>query len=148
MTDVHASIDIDRPAGEVFGYIADMANNPHWQRGQERCTWTSEPPLGLGSTYDQEASFLGKRIRSSFEVVDYEPDHTIRIRTTGGTMPIDVIRTVTPLSEGRCRVTADVRGEPPLVMRLAGPLLDRLVARSVRGDYRRLKALLEGGGMA
>ena len=140
-----ASVEIDRPADEVFDYVADMANNPQWQQGQRRCTWTSAPPLRIGSTYDQEASFLGRAIVSSFEVVELEPGRRLRIVSTAGTMPIDVTRTVEPVGPDRCRVSAEVRGEPPVVMRLLGPLLPRLVERSVRGDYRRLKELLESG---
>ncbi len=146
MTEITVDIVIDRPADDVFAYLADMANNPDWQRGQERCTWTSDPPLRLGSTYDQEARFLGRAIVSSFEVVELEPGRRIRITSTGGTMPIDVTRTVEPLDGGRCRVGAEVRGEAPMPMRLLGPLLDRLVRRSVEGDYRRLKERLERAG--
>ncbi|MEL6981488.1 MAG: SRPBCC family protein [Actinomycetota bacterium] len=145
MTDISATIEIDRPAGEVFDYLADMANNPQWQQGQQECRWTSEPPLGLGSTYDQEARFLGRSIVSSFEVVEFEPGRRIRIVSTAGTMPIDVTRTVEPIGPDRCRVSARVAGDPPLLLRLLGPLLDRLVERSVTGDYRRLKERLEQG---
>ena len=42
MTDVRATVEIDRPAAEVFDYLADMANNPEWQRGQQRCTCRPE----------------------------------------------------------------------------------------------------------
>lgn len=143
MTEVRMSTRINRSAAEVFAYLADMANNPKWQRGQERCTWTSEPPLRLGSTYDQEARFLGKKIVSSFEVVEFEPERLIRIRSTSGTMPIDVTRSVSPLGPDSCTVRAIVRGDPPGFLRLLGPLLDRMVERSVGGDYRRLKDLLE-----
>ena len=143
MTEIIVTTDIERPAAEVFDYLADMANNPQWQQGQRSCTWTSDPPLRLGSTYDQEAAFLGRRIVSSFEVVELEPGHRIRIVSTGGTMPIDVTRTVEPLSDDRCRVRAEVRGQPPAPLRWLGPLLDRLVDRSVTGDYRRLKERLE-----
>lgn len=144
MTSVSTSIEIERPADEVFDHVADMANNPGWQRGQQRCTWTSEPPIAVGSTYDQEASFLGRPIVSSFEVVEFEPGRRIRIVSTAGTMDIDVTRTVEPLSEGRCRVMAEVKGDPPGLFRLLGPLLSPLVRRSVAGDYERLKANLEG----
>ena len=143
MTDISASIEIARPAAEVFAYIANMANNPRWQRGQQSCEWTSEPPLRLGSTYDQVASFLGKTIRSSFEVTEFEPGHRIRIVSTGGTMPIDVTRTVEALDVGRCQVSARVRGEAPRAMRLLGPLLDRMVRSSVQRDYARLREILE-----
>lgn len=29
------------------------------------CRWTSDPPIGVGSTYDQVASFLGREIITS-----------------------------------------------------------------------------------
>ena len=145
MTDITTSAEIGRPAAEVFAYIADMANNPQWQNGQRRCDWTSAPPHGLGSTYDQEARFLGKTITSSFEVTEFEPGRAIRIVSTEGSMPIDVTRTVEPLDDDRCRVTARVRGTPPRAMRLLGRVLDRMVRSSVAKDYERLRALLENG---
>lgn len=143
MTEVTASIEIDRPGADVFDYIADMSNNPRWQKGQRSCTWTSEPPLRLGSTYDQEAVFLGKTIVSSFEVAEFEAGRRIRISTTAGTMPIDVTREVEPLSESRCRVSALVRGDPTGVFKVIDPLMSRMVRSSVRKDYARLKGLLE-----
>jgi uncharacterized membrane protein len=144
MLEVEASVDIDRPAGEVFDYLADMANNPKWQRGMKACTWTSEPPLRLGSTYDQEASFLGKKIVSSFEVVEFTEGSRIRIKTTGGTMPIDVTRTVETKSDGTATVGAVVRGDSSGVFKIAGPLMKMMVGSSVRKDYARLKEVLEG----
>ena len=143
MLEVSVSADIDRPADEVFAYIADMANNPKWQQGQQACTWTSDPPLRLGSTYDQTATFLGKTIVSSFEVVEFDEGSTIRIRTTESTMPIDVTRQVVAREEGGSTVTAVVRGDATGLFRLAEPALKPLVRRSVRKDYERLKELLE-----
>lgn len=142
MIEVHASVDIDRPAEEVFDYLADMANNPHWQRGMESCEWTSEPPLRLGSTYDQRARFLGREIVSSFEVTELDPGRRIRIVTTGGSMPIDVTRSVDPSGDG-ARVSAVVRGDASGIFRIAEPLMKLMVQASVRRDYRRLKEILE-----
>jgi len=143
MIQVIASIDIDRPAGLVFDYLADASNNTAWQGGQERCVWTSEPPIRVGSTYEQEARFLGKRIVSSFEVVEFEPGVRIRIKTTGGTMPIDVTREVRARPDGMASVNATVRGDPPGLLGLLGPLMRLLVQSSVRKDYARLKTILE-----
>lgn len=58
-------------------------------------------------------------------------------------MPIDVTREVVPVSDNRSTVSAIVRGEPPLIFRLAGPLMTMMVRSSVRKDYQRLKTLLE-----
>lgn len=143
MTDLRTTIEIARPADVVFEYIADMSNNPKWQKGMQTCVWTSDPPLRIGSTYDQTARFLGKSIVSSFEVVELVPGQRIRIVSTSGTMPIDVTRTVRSLDGDRCAVTATVAGDPPRLLKLLGPVLDRLVARSVRGDYERLQQIIE-----
>ncbi|MEM9651908.1 MAG: SRPBCC family protein [Actinomycetota bacterium] len=146
--EVTASVEIARPPAEVFAYLADMANNPVWQRGQQWCEWTSEPPLDVGSTYDQVASFLGRTITSSFEVVEFEPGSRIRIKTTGGTMPIDVTREVAPAGDDTSSlVSAVVRGEPAgllgVLTNIAAPLMRMMVRNSVRGDYQRLKEILE-----
>lgn len=140
--EVDVTVTIDRPATEVFDFIADMENNPRWQKGQRSCTWTSEPPLRVGSTYDQVARFGGREIRSSFEVTELDADR-IRIVSTAGTMPIDVTRTVAPEGRDACSVSAIVAGEPPKAMRLLGPVLKTMVRRSVTADYNRLKELLE-----
>jgi uncharacterized protein YndB with AHSA1/START domain len=146
MIEVTASADIARPAPEVFDYVADMANNPRWQQGQESCTWTSAGPIGVGSTYDQRARFLGREVVSSFEVVEYEPGRRIRIRTIESTMPLDITREVEPLDAGRARVTATIRGGPAGLLRLLDPLTRRMVQRTVRSDYARLAALLGPAG--
>lgn len=143
MTDIVVSQRIERPADEVFAYLCDMANNPTWQKGQVSCAWTSEPPVGVGSTYDQHARFAGRDIRSSFTVTEFEPGRAIRIVSADGPMTIDVTRTVDPVGGGACDVTARVRGEPPGLLRLIAPIADRMVKRNVEADYRRLKEQLE-----
>lgn len=143
MIEVRAETSVERDPDDVFAYLADMANNPEWQKGMRTCRWTSEPPLRLGSTYDQTARFLRREIVSSFEVTEFEDGSLIRIRSTAG-MPLDITRRVEPDGEGASLVSAIVRGDASGVFRLAEPLMRLMVGRSVRGDYRRLKARLEG----
>ena len=137
-------IIIERPADLVFEVVADMSRNPEWQRGMKSCIWTSEAPIRVGSTYDQVAEFLTRKIVTSFEVVEFEPDRKIRIKSVKSTFPLDITRSVKPTGEFRCEVTAIVTGEPSGVLKWLDPLTKRLVARSVRQDYQRLKVLLDG----
>ncbi|HSK91864.1 MAG TPA: SRPBCC family protein [Euzebyales bacterium] len=145
---LHATRVIARPADEVFAFLSDAANNPRWQRGMRSCAWTSPPPVGVGSTYRQRARFLGREVVSEFVVTAHEPGRSITIRSTGGSFPITVRRSVTPLSPGRSRVTAEIDGDPGRFFRLAGPVVRRLAQRSVDVDYDRLTRLLEGPGRA
>lgn len=105
--------------------------------------WTSPPPVGPGSTYDQVAGFLGKEVISSFRVVELMPGRSVTIESTSGSFPITVTRRVEPTDAGRTRVSAVVRGDPTGYYRLARPLLRWFVESSVRADYANLKRLLE-----
>jgi uncharacterized membrane protein len=139
------SVDIDRPAEDVFAFVADFPNNPRWQRGMRACRWTSDPPHGVGSTYDQEARFLGKDVRNTFRVTAFQPPHRVSFASTGGTFPIAVTRTVEPLGAGRCRFTEHVEGDARGFYRVAEPVLEVMVKASIRRDFPRLKRLLEEG---
>ena len=137
------SVEIDRPADDVFEFVAEFTNNPRWQRGMRACRWTSDPPHGVGATYEQEARFLGKDVRNTFRVTDLEPGRRISFESTGGTFPIAVTRTVEPLGPDRARFTEDVQGDARGFYRVAEPVLQLLVRASIKRDFPRLKALLE-----
>lgn len=143
--DLAAAQTIHRPAGEVLAFLADATNNPRWQQGMRSCAWTSPPPIGVGSTYRQEATFLGRPVVTEFEVVAHEPGLSLTIQSTSGPFPIRVTRTVIPIDASTCRVEAMISGEPGPFFRLAGPVVQRLAQRSVTADYRRLKTLLDRG---
>ena len=144
MISVTATINIDRPAPVAFALVSDFERNPEWQRGMVSCTFTTDPPLRVGSRYDQEARFLGRPIISTFEVLQLDADRMVKATTVSGTFPITFTRTVTPDGPDRCVVTALVEGDASGVFRIAAPLIRQMVQRSVRSDYRRLKTLLEG----
>lgn len=143
--EITASVTIARPASDVFEFLADMSNNTLWQKGMQECRWTSQPPVRIGSTYEQVAHFRGKEIVSSFEVAELEPGRRIRIVSTRGPIPLDITRTVEPTNDGNAAVTAMVKGDTGGMFRLAAPFMSAIVGRSIRADYRRLKALLEQG---
>jgi hypothetical protein len=144
--EVTASAEVELPADELFAFVADMSNNPRWQRGMERSAWITPPPIAVGSRHQQHARFLARDLVSTFEVIEFEPDRSIRIRTIDSPMPMDITRRVEPLSGGRARVHATIRGGPTGALALLDPLTKVIVQRSVRGDYARLSRLLAGGG--
>jgi uncharacterized membrane protein len=137
--DFEHSIEIDRPAADVFAFVADFSNNPRWQGGMKSCHWTSEEPMVVGATYVQQASFLGRRIDTHFCVTELVAGSRISIESTKSTFPIQVTRSVESLADDRCRVTAHIRGQPTGVLKLFGGMVKKTVAK----DYRQLKKLLE-----
>jgi uncharacterized membrane protein len=143
MVEASTSIEIERPADDVFAFVSDFPNNSRWQRGQRSCRWTSDPPLRVGSTYDQHARFLGRDMVNAFRVIELEPGRRIAFTSTSGTFPLTIIRTVEAIGPRRSRFTEHVRGEPGGFFRIAEPLLRPLVRATIKRDFPRLKGLLE-----
>lgn len=134
------TLEIRRPAEDVFAYLAEFENNPRWQSGMRSCRWTSEVRTEVGATYVQEAKFFGRKIETHFRVTGYEPGRSISIESTQSTFPIQVTRSVEAIDDRRCRVSAHIRGQPTGLLKL----LSGMVKRTVAKDYARLKATLEG----
>ncbi len=144
--DFEHHVEIERPATEVFPFLADCENNPRWQSGMQSCRWTSgrdaeTGAIEVGATYEQHARFMGRAIDTHFRVTEYVPGQRISIESTVSTFPIQVTRSVASLGPGRCRVTAHIRGQPTGVLKLFSPMVKSSVAK----DYRKLKALLTAG---
>jgi len=139
-----ATRSIPRPADEVFEFFADASNNPRWQKGMQSCEWTTGPPIGVGSIYEQRARFMGRDVVSTFEVTRYEPGQLIAIETIVSTFPIQVVRQVEAIDDNNCRVSADITGGPEKgFAKLLEPLVGRWAQKSVDRDYDRLVQLLE-----
>ncbi len=136
--DVHVERTIDRPAEEVWAFFSDASNNPIWQSGMKECRWTGEPPIRVGSTYEQVAEFMGRPVVSVFEVKELVPGREIFIETIESTFPIRVRRAVEPIDQASCRVRAHISGGPEGALRFLSPLTDRIARRSIERDYDRL----------
>lgn len=142
--ELRATRVIARPPEDVFAFFSDASNNPRWQTGMVSCKWTSDPPIAVGSMYEQKARFMGRDVSSTFVVTRHEPGRLIEIETVESTFPIKVVRTVEPLDDGSSRVSAVITGGPTGgLMRLAAPLMRGRAQRSVDADYDRLVQLLE-----
>ena len=140
---LHARREVRRPAAEVAEFFFDASNNPEWQRGMRRCEWETPPPIGVGSIYAQEASFMAKRILSRFRVTEHNPGRSITFETIESSFPIHVTRSVEPIDATLSIVSAEIVGSPQGPMALFAPLVRRFAQRSVDADYDRLVSLLD-----
>ena len=78
------TITIARPLDEVFAYLADGANNPHWRTGVVQMHRTSATD-GAGATYRQVLKGPGGRhIDGDYRVTGYRPPHLLEFAVTAG----------------------------------------------------------------
>jgi Polyketide cyclase / dehydrase and lipid transport len=144
MKPVVVSTDIDCPPSLAWEYMANAEHNTEWLANMRSCRWITGPPVRLGSRYEQIAVFLGKEVRTSFEVTSLEDERLITITSLpGSSFPLVITREVAPDGERRCRVTETAGGDSSGFYALAEPLMRPLVRRNIVRAYRRLKQLLE-----
>ena len=146
MIDLEDSVFIHQPINKVFEYVTDFENNPQWQTGIVTTEVTSTAPFGKGSTYSCVNRFLGFRFESEGIIAEYEPNKICSYRFTSGSVSGEssfVFETV----NGGTKFTT--RGKLKLKnLKLAGFLVNRKARRQVHSDLKRLKRILENGGLA
>jgi uncharacterized membrane protein len=136
--------EIERSAEVVWEYMENAEHNPEWLSNMRSARWTTDSPIVVGSRYEQMARFLGKEVRTTFEVTALDPGRSITISSLpGSSFPIRITREVQALDPKRTRVRETAEGDASGFYRIAEPLMRPIVRRNIARAYRRLKQLLE-----
>jgi len=137
------SIHIDRPAVEVFAFVADAENNPRWRSYVVETTWLDDGPMRVGRRGRQVSKILGRPMTLVAEIAEWDPPRHVAWRAVAGFATVRTDCTVEP-EAGGCRLTISAEGEfKSRVMRLLSPLALAVARRQAEGDVRKLKAALE-----
>jgi uncharacterized membrane protein len=140
--DVLTDVLIDRPRDEVAAYAADPTNAPEWYENIRSVDWETPAPVAEGSRMAFVASFLGRRLAYSYEVVELVAGERLVMRTAEGPFPMETTYTWTSEGAGT-RMTLRNRGEPRGFAKVGAPVMVAQMRRANRADLDRLKALLE-----
>ena len=140
--DVKAEILIGRPRGDVASFAMNANNDPIWIGGITEANILTDPPMAKGAKVARIASFMGKRIEYVNEVVEYDPEALLVMRSIKGPFPM-IVSYQFEEAAGGTLARIRVQGEASGFFRLASPLLSRAVKRSITNDLKALKKLLE-----
>lgn len=67
------SIVIDRPAEEVFAFVADAENNPRWRSYVVDTAWLDDGPMRVGRQGRQVSKVLGRPMAVVAEIAEWDP---------------------------------------------------------------------------
>ena len=140
--DVVNSTFIARSPADVAGYAAEPDNVPLWYENIKSVEWRTARPLQLGSQIDFVASFLGRRLAYTYEVVEFVPGRSLVMRSPGAPFPMETTYTWEP-EGGGTRMTLRNRGEPSGFSAWLAPLMSFMIGRANRKDLALLKRRLE-----
>jgi uncharacterized membrane protein len=140
------TIMINRPIEEAFGFLSNLENDIKWRSEWVETRNTSGGTLGVGATFCLTGEFLGRRVPTNYEVIEYEPNRSAAWKTVSGPLPLTFQRTFERVEGGTrftIRYEPEVRGFFKLVM----PLLAGSVKRQHEGDLHKVKELMETGAL-
>jgi uncharacterized protein YndB with AHSA1/START domain len=140
--DVRVETVIRRPVHEVADYAGDPSNAPEWYANISSVVRETDPPLAVGSRIRFVASFLGRRIGYTYEVVDLVPGERLVMRTAEGPFPMETSYTWLPV-DGGTRMVLRNRGTPRGFGVIAAPFVSLAVRRATTRDLAAVKRILE-----
>lgn len=141
--DVKVETVIERPVDTVAQYAGDPSNAPEWYRRISSVEWKTDPPLRVGSRVAFVATFLGRRLEYTYEIVELEPGRRIAMQTSEGPFPMRTEYTWHADGPSATRMTLRNVGEPTGFSRFVAPLVSIAMRRAMRQDLRLLKRLME-----
>jgi uncharacterized membrane protein len=139
-------IDIGRPAGEVFDFVADQTNAPRWQKGLHEVRRTTPVPVGVGTEHVFARRFAGMNVEARNRYTAFEPGRFVSFEIPTGKITGEASYLVEPTGSNTSRLTSEVNFRVSGLARMATPLLARVFERDGRNNLATLKDLLEHGG--
>ena len=136
------TVTVNRPARDVFDYLADGTHNREWRSGVLEIERTSAAD-GEGATYRQVLSGPGgRRIDGDYRVTVFDPPRRLEFRVTAGpARPVGVFE-LTENADQSTQVRFALDYKPAGFMALMTPMVARQMQREV-AQLDNLKAILE-----
>ena len=138
------SIVINRPIEEVFDVATCLRRCVVWRSTLLASTKTSEGPIGVGTTFEQEVRGLGKTYQNTSIVTAYEPPRLFAFEEITG--PFDYQARFNFETEGEgTRYSVWVEGESPVAWLRIVPesLFQQWGQHSIGREMETLKMMME-----
>jgi hypothetical protein len=139
------SIEVDRPAAEVFAYVTDPGRFPEWQNGVVNGHMQGEGPASVGDkcVNTRKIGFAKRQVTS--EITRTDAPRAWSVRGTDGPIRAAVDVDVESIEDGeRSRVTITLDFSGHGIGKIIVPLVIRpQAAKEMTANMQRLKQRLE-----
>ena len=144
MATVDHTMTLQAEPAEVFEHLTDPEKEPVWLSSLLEVRFSSEGPLQQGTRITEVRKFLGRRMESTVEVTDFEPQRIFAGRVLSGPVPWEFRYALEP-TDGATRLSFRCAYSRLTCSILAEPLVVRTLKKQLEGDFSTLKEIVESG---
>jgi hypothetical protein len=137
------TIVINRPAAEVFDYVMEIPHDAQWRTGVVEAAYTSDEPIGVGTTGFDRISANGREIVATWTVFEYEPGILARWTVDSGPIRGSAGYICEQSGDGT-RFTLEAHAKPAGWYWVLWPIIGMIGRRQNHAAVQKLKAILEG----
>jgi carbon monoxide dehydrogenase subunit G len=134
------TIDLERPAQEVFAHLIDLSRVPQWQASAVESR--ADEPLARGVRIFECRRLMGREVHTELEVTEFDPPRRLTLKALSGPVKFTVDHRLEE-EDGGTRLHVLAEGKAGGLMKLGEPALARRADAELRQDFARLKELLE-----
>lgn len=140
---------IDCPVEEVWRFVSDPSNTPHWYQGTLEVRQISEGPTAVGTTFETVIQFRGRSLVAGARCIVLNPNKEVTWEFTLGLMKgsTDSWR-MEPIDEMSTRLTRVFDMRVNGFWRLIQPIVVRGTKRAHEAEIHNVKRILEGEAQA
>jgi len=141
---IQESVVIRRPPEVVFDYLSRAANLAVWDASVVNAEQIGSAPTAAGSRSHGTSKFMGRRFHWTTEVTAFDPPRQFGFRSVEGSLMFTVTTVLDPVDGGTHLTyrSETVSGLGEILGRLGDPILQRVMARTVRANLETLAHVL------
>ena len=134
--------DIYRPLEQVFAFVATPENDFHWQYGTLTSAKISKGAMGVGGLFRAVRHFMGQRMESVYEVMEFEPNKRYGFKSLSG--PIDSYTSYTfEITKRSTRIGIAIQISLSAPLKSIPTTAEKMVKKEYRENLALLKVILE-----
>ena len=143
MINLSISEIVYRPIRQVFEYVSTPENDFQWQYGTLATARLTEGASALGSFFRSIANLMGRRVVSTYEVTEYEPNKKYGFASRSGPLQSQISYTF-EMENGGTKITMAVNANAENFFAMKEGTLLKGMKSQLRENMAMLKELLEG----
>ncbi len=136
------SIFIEAAPEVVFDYLLNIENRKNYIPALEKVIMIDPLPIQLGSRYTEVAKIAGKRMETTYQVIDFKKDQQISAKTIESVFPIQADLLLEKRGKG-CELTINLTFKLTGIFRMASGVIKGIVNQQAKDILGKVKNNIE-----